>query len=437
MAVTHFVFTIMCVAVLAGKATSDKNKLMLFLVDGFRWDYFEKPEMRDAPGFRRLMRGGSKALSLEPINPTNSYPNYYSLMTGLYAESHGMVGNYMYDEKHGTYFLIGTNPEQYHSYWWDDGEPLWVTAERQGQRVYMYQWPGCEVEIRGYRPTYCKTYSGVPSLGDLETGILEGLQLLKNDSADIVAIYVEVIDDTGHTYGPQSDELNRQLTELDKRFDQLVTQLEKNQLQDKVDILIFSDHGMTDMFPSRVVNISNHVDMADVEVILMSGSLVYIWPKTNKGEKIYADLKLTKNTHFEVFFKDRQPLIPEHWHYRHHYRVPPILLTAEPGWFIVTPTQPNLGVSRGIHGYDVKLTADMNGILLAYGPSFKKNYVTHDPVKAVDIYQMMCNLLNIRASPNNGTLSHTSGMLATSGSNSFRSGLILMVWTYILTSIMI
>lgn len=96
-----------------------------------------------------------------------------------------------------------------------------------------------------------------------------------------------MIDHTGHKYGPHSAELDQQLMKLDERFDHLVTQLETSHLQDEVDILIFSDHGMTDVSSSRVVNISGHVDMADVEVMLGSGSLVYIWPKNEKQEKVF------------------------------------------------------------------------------------------------------------------------------------------------------
>lgn len=389
------------------------NKLLLFLMDGFRWDYFDRKEL-NLPGFQRMIREGSKAEYLVPDFPSLSYPNYYSIMTGLHCEDHGMVGNYMFDTKHNESFLIGINKAQYHSYWWDDGEPLWVTAEKQGKRTYFYHWPGCEVTIRGVKPTYCLKYPilGYPKLKDMQNAISEGLELFSNGSAEVVGIYVELPDKYGHKYGPSSQQLNQKLEEIDAEMGKLLDELETRHLRDEVNVMIFSDHGMTEVSPNRVINITDYIDTDDLRVVLDAGANVYIWPNPGKLDKVYNDLVAMDNPHVTVLKKED---IPDKWYYRNHYRTSPILLVAESGWYITTPLLPQYysyfgsGPMQGTHGFD-NFEIDMRGIFLATGPDVAQNVVLKG-FSNIHIYQVMCYMLGINPSPNDGEWGAVHGIL--------------------------
>ncbi|KAK3106151.1 hypothetical protein FSP39_013757 [Pinctada imbricata] len=382
-------------------------------MDGFRWDYFDQQNL-DFPGFRRMFKTGVKAEYMIPDFPSLSYPNYYSIMTGLHVESHGMVGNFMYDEKHKQKFLAGINVAHKHPFWWDDGEPLWVSAEKQNKRVHMYYWPGCEAVIRGVKPTYCREYNILltPHVRQMKNAIIESIPLFKNDSADVVGIYLETPDKYGHKYGVNSEKLNHALEEVDQGVMFLQNKLKENGLEDKVNVMIFSDHGMTNVSDSRVVNLTTVIDMADIDVIMDSGPTVYVWPKNNKIDKVYNDIKRFRHPRLQVYQKEE---IPERWFCRHHYRIPPILLVADSGWYIVHPTLKQIfsyfdsGQMRGHHGYD-NIGKDMRAIFVANGPDFKTNMIAK-PFHNVHLYQIMCHILDIKAAPNNGSWSHVREML--------------------------
>lgn len=391
--------------------SGSNNKLVLFLLDGVRWDYLDQ-EGIDLPGFKRIIREGVKADYMVPDMPTLSYPNYYSLMTGLHVESHGFAGNYMYDFEHDTYFNKGMNPEQIHSYWWDHAEPLWISVVKQGKRAYMYQWPGCEVDIRGYKPTFCEVLNRVPTIKNLQDSVDAGIKVLTEDKADLVGIYVELIDDYGHKYGPASRKMNDILVKVDKEINRMIETLEKKNILDSVNIMIFSDHGMTPISESRVVDISPYVDMNDIDIMLEQGPNCYIWPKDGKLEKVFIELSSMKNPHVTTYKKKD---IPDLWFYKSHPRISPILLVAENGWVIITPKKSEFlsysetGPMKGFHGY-AKEEEDMRAIFTAAGPDFKRNYRIK-PFLNIQLYQIMCRILNITPQPHNGTWSEVKDML--------------------------
>ncbi|KAJ8306811.1 hypothetical protein KUTeg_014895 [Tegillarca granosa] len=326
------------------------SKLIVIMVDGFKWNYFEKPGLV-LPGFREIIKNGVR----------------------LHCESHGMVGNYMYDGKHNETFLIYQNkPVSLHSYWWSGGEPVWITAVRQGKPASLFHWAGCEVMIKGHNSSFCKKYTDIPSIQDLNDDIDEAVNQLKSDKADLIGIYVEQSDSVGHNFGPNSKKLRDTLIQIDLKIQKLMALLKENNLENDVNVMIFSDHGMAEISTSRIINITGSINMADVNLILDIGATVNIWPAEGKLEKVYQDLKKMNNQHLRVFKKEE---IPERWFLKNHYRVPPIFLVADNGWFILTTN------------YRIK------------------------PFANVNLYQMMCHLLGITPAPHNGTWSTVSDML--------------------------
>uniref|UniRef100_A0A8V0XX18 glycerophosphocholine cholinephosphodiesterase n=1 Tax=Gallus gallus TaxID=9031 RepID=A0A8V0XX18_CHICK len=310
---------------------SAHRKLLLFLLDGFRFDYIDDAELESLPGFRDIIGMGVKVDYMTPDFPSLSYPNYYTLMTGRHCEVHQMIGNYMWDPKTNVSFDIGVNKESLLPLWWNGSEPLWVTMTKEKKNVFMYYWPGCEVEILGVRPSYCREYFSVPTDQNFADAISDALEALRNGSAEMAAVYYERIDVEGHHYGPWSEQRKSALKELDKAMSNMITQIKNKGLQHDVNVLLFSDHGMTDIsWTDKVIELKNYINMSDTIQMKDRGPVVSLWPVPEKHTEIYQKLKAVE--HMNVYnIQD----IPERFFYKKGKFVSPLTLVAEEGWFIV------------------------------------------------------------------------------------------------------
>lgn len=402
------------------------QKLLLILVDGFRWDYldifFTPGELR---GFPKLQEMGVRVDRQTPQFPTLSYVNYYSLMTGLHAETHGMIHNYMYDPPHKTFFLIGENEDQYKPYWWDDGEPLWVTARKQGKRSYWWYWAGCEVEIRGYRPEFCQPYlsSPNPSFENFTSALNGAVEVLKNGSADVAGVFFEQVDHWGHYYGPfpQNLQLKDAIRKVDEEIFRVLNLLEttrfndgdRRPLSDKVNVMLFSDHGMTerlDNVSAAIIDYDKSIINNATDIVIGSklGPILQIYTNSDRVNLLYDYFK-SLHPHLHVYRKNE---ISDRYYYKRHPRVPHLLLVTDKGY--VVENRPTINSSAhvdvGFHGYDNELH-DMHGIFYAKGPYFQKRKRVTE-LRGIDLYQVMCFVLEIKASPNNGTWSEVIQFLS-------------------------
>ncbi|KAB5571320.1 hypothetical protein PHYPO_G00223650 [Pangasianodon hypophthalmus] len=401
---------------LLSRCHCDDRKLMVFLIDGFRYDYID--DLQNLPGFKEIVYNGVKVDYMTPDFPSLSYPNYYSLMTGRHCDVHQMTGNYMWDQDTSEEFLIGTNPGSRLPMWWDGSEPLWVTLQKLRKKVYMYYWPGCEVQILGVNPTFCEKYVSSPSLKNLNDAIENGLNVLKNDMADMVAVYYENIDVEGHHFGPGSEQVRTAIHSLDTAFQTLNYKIKEKDLDDDLNVIIFSDHGMTDIkWMDKIIELEAYINMSNIIKMMDRGPVVSLWPKPAMLEEIYTALQAAQN--MKVY---RTHDIPDRYHYKSGKFVSPLTLVADPGWFITenkaelpywqNGTGEPQGWQHGWHGYDNEFL-DMRGFLLAQGPAFKKNFRA-GPIRSVDVYNLMCNTLAINPLPNNGSWSRVQFMLTSS-----------------------
>ncbi|XP_075053229.1 glycerophosphocholine cholinephosphodiesterase ENPP6 [Mixophyes fleayi] len=390
-------------------------KLLVFLIDGMRYDYINDKELELLPGFKQIVESGVKVDYMTPDFPSLSYPNYYTLMTGRHCEVHHMTGNYMWDPKTKASFDIGTNEDSRLPIWWDGSEPLWVSMEKAKKKVSMYYWPGCEVEILGVRPSYCREYYNFPSDDNFTEAVNDAVQALRYGNADMAAVYYERVDVEGHHYGPWSEQRRSATKALDQVLQRLDQQLRESGLKDNVNVILFSDHGMTEIFwMEKVIELRNYIDFNDIVQMKDRGPVVSLWPVEGQLSKVYDQLKDVQ--HMNVYEKDR---IPDRFYYKKGKFVPPLTLVAEQGWFITESkeklpfwnngTKPNQGWQHGWHGYDNELM-DMRGFFLASGPDFKVNYRAA-PIRAVDVYNVMCKVLGMEPQPNNGSWSRVECML--------------------------
>ncbi|KAL2077672.1 hypothetical protein ACEWY4_027176 [Coilia grayii] len=409
--------TVACAIVVAvlllSKSCDATHKLLVFLIDGFRYDYMD--DLQKLPGFREIVENGVKVDYMTPDFPSLSYPNYYSLMTGRYCEVHHMTGNYMWDEKSNNEFLIGLNAESRLPLWWDGAEPLWVTLQKLKKRVYMYYWPGCEVEILGVRTDHCEEYVYDPSEKNFTDSIENALNALKDNKADMAGVYFERIDVQGHHFGPRSSQVQEAVTRLDTAFQTLNQKIKDKGLSDTLNVVMFSDHGMTDIeWMEKVIELERVINMSDVTKMMDRGPVVNLWPKPEKFEEIYRLLSAVKN--MKVYRRDE---FPDRFHYKGGKFVSTMTLVADPGWFITEsisklPYWKNdsgeaTAWQHGWHGYDNEFV-DMRGFFIARGPDFKKNFRA-GPIRSVDVYNLMCHTLGIKPLPNNGSWPSVEFML--------------------------
>lgn len=402
--------------------------LLVFLIDGFRYDYMDNLDA--LPGFRELVQSGVKVDYMTPDFPSLSYPNYYSLMTGRHCDIHQMTGNYMWDRTSEKEFLIGTNADSRLPLWWNGSEPLWVTTQRTGKKVYMYYWPGCEVEILGVRPTFCEEYVYNPSIKNLTDSIENALNVLRSGQAEMAAVYYEKIDAEGHHFGPDSPQIRSAVQELDQAMQLLNSKIKEKGLQNSLNVMMFSDHGMTRIqWMEKVIELDHYINMSDIIKMMDRGPVVSLWPKTDKHQQMHAALSRVPN--MKVYSKSE---VPTRFHYSDGKFVAPLTLVAEPGWFIIEnksklPFWKNdssgaaLAWQNGWHGYDNEFL-DMRGFFLAVGPDFKKN-VRAAPIRAVDVYNVMCRTLGVEPLPNNGSWSRVEYLLSSSQHLSWSTGLLM------------
>ncbi|KAG9479871.1 hypothetical protein GDO78_011741 [Eleutherodactylus coqui] len=198
---------------------------------------------------------------------------------GRHCEVHQMTGNYMWDPKTNTSFNIGANKESLLPMWWNGSEPLWVTMERAKRKVSMYYWPGCEVEILGVRPNYCREYYNFPSDANFTRAVNDAVQTLRNSSAEMAAVYYERVDVEGHHFGPWSEQRKNATRIVDQMLQNLDQQITESGLKNEVNIILFSDHGMTDIFwMEKVIELAKYIDFNDIVQIKDRGPVVSLWP---------------------------------------------------------------------------------------------------------------------------------------------------------------
>ncbi len=275
----------MCGAVVAQRPITDlKPTVILISLDGFRYDYLDK---YSPPTLSRLAREGVRAKSMIPSFPTKTFPNHYTIVTGLYPQNHGIVENNVYD--FGEVMSMSKREEVQNPRWWG-GEPIWVTAEKQGQRASSYFWPGSEAKIQNTYSTYWRNYNGrVPNKMRIDE-LLRYLDEPADKRPTFLATYFSTTDDVGHEFGPDAVETKYAVMEVDEYIDHLMKGLRARQIENKVNLIIVSDHGMANVYPKKVTLLDDYIDFDDTERILWTSEIQQIFPKPGKLDTIYAKL---------------------------------------------------------------------------------------------------------------------------------------------------
>jgi predicted AlkP superfamily pyrophosphatase or phosphodiesterase len=380
----------------AEPASTQSDLLILISIDGFRWDYLQK---YDAPALNQLARDGVHARRLTPSFPSKTYPNHYTLVTGLYPEHHGIVANAFYDPEFKETFDMGKAESNHEARWWSGGEPVWIAAERQGVRSACYFWPGSEVEFAGRRPEFFPPFDKRIPINARVDGLLAWLDLPAAQRPRFCTLYFELVDHAGHTFGPDSAQTATAVKQADNAIARLLTGLASRGLRDKTDLVIVSDHGMAPTGPNKVIFIEDLMDVSQVQVE-STGPVAGVRPKSGDAATLAASIRAKKPAHLQVYLRKE---MPERFHYRASERISPVVLVADLPWNIESKIgwplrAPSYNV--GSHGWD-PAEPEMGALFIASGPSFKHGD-EFDAVDNIHVYNLLCAVLGIQPAPNDG-----------------------------------
>jgi predicted AlkP superfamily pyrophosphatase or phosphodiesterase len=393
-------FAFFCTAPAAQQPAGAPPILVLVSFDGWRWDYIDR---QPAPNLKALAARGLRAEKMIPSFPVLTFPNHYTLVTGLYPEHHGVVANTMRDPSMPERFTQSSDTAK-DARWWG-GEPLWVTAIRQGRRAATMFWPGTEAAIGGVRPTYWKPYDKKFATRDRVAQALTWLALAEAERPAFVSLYFDEVDTAGHDFGIDSAELADAASHLDEALGQLVDGVRRLGLDDRTSIVVVSDHGMTPNSYDRVVYLDAMIDLDTVD-ILESGATVLINPRDGDVDGLYRRLH---GKHPKLAIYRRQEM-PARLHYRDNVRIPAIVGVPADGWTVTSGQrlmQEELHVAA--HGYE-PTTPDMGALFVAAGPTLRRGIVVA-PFENIHVYDLLCRILQITPATNDGRASVTSGFM--------------------------
>lgn len=381
----------------AGKEYSKPVVVMLSL-DGFRWDY---PDLYETPNLDRMAEMGVKARAIIPSFPTKTFPNHYTMVTGLYPDHHGLVNNTYVDPVRKDTFRLGDRSKVEDEYYYG-GEPLWVTAKKQGLKTASFFWVGSEAAIQGIRPDRWKRFDDRIPCGERMDTVLKWLGLPPDTRPDLITWYIEEPDGVAHHHGPFSIETEMMVEQLDSLVGIFLDRLEKLPGKDPINFILTSDHGMGETRPAKWINIMDYMDNSMADYILGYNPVIFIQPSTGMKDSIIT--LLSGIEHLEIYEKDK---IPPHLHYGTNPRIAELVVVADSGWSIDT-RDPVEGGPGGAHGYDY-LNTDMHAIFYAMGPAFKKGYLT-DKFYNIDIYPLICEILELEPAMVDGNLERVESM---------------------------
>ncbi len=385
-----------------------KPTVILISMDGFRYDYLDK---YNPPTLNALAKDGVRAKWMIPSFPTKTFPNHYTIATGLYPQNHGLVENNVYD--FGKIFSMSNRSEVENPRWWW-GEPIWVTAEKQGQIAASYFFVGTETTIQGKAPTHWRTYNGrVPNIMRVDK-ILGYLDLPVDKRPTILSMYFSTTDDVGHEFGPDAEETKYAALEVDGYIERLMNGLRVRKIDKKVNVILVSDHGMAAVDQRNAVVMDDYFDTTDrklADPIITTGEIWQIFAKADKEDYLIERLKNIKNATCW-----RKKDIPARLHYNEGKRIAPIVCSSDEGWTMTTKRRydadkksPDFAQTRGAHGYDNRYQS-MGATFVAYGPAFKRGYVA-EPFSNVEVYNVMCKILGLTPAKNDGDLDRVKKML--------------------------
>ncbi|XP_017240230.2 uncharacterized protein LOC108213019 [Daucus carota subsp. sativus] len=384
--------------------------VILISCDGFRFGFQHKTP---TPNIKRLISQGTEAeTGLIPVFPTLTFPNHYSIITGLYPAYHGIVGNSFIDPKTGDSF----DQQNFDSKWWL-GEPLWETVVNQGLNAATFFWPGSEVNRSSWTcpSKYCRQFNKSVLFEERVDTILSYLDLPTSDIPSFMTLYLDDPDAQGHKVGPDHPQITEAVANIDRLVGRMISGLEKRGIFEDVHVILVGDHGMVGTCDQRLIFLKELAPWIDIPEnwIERYTPLLSIRPPPNVlADDVVAKInkglnsgKVGNGKYLKVYLKEN---LPSRLHYSDSDRITPIVGLADEGFKV----EMNISVARqcaGAHGYDNAFFS-MRSIFIGHGPRFAKG-VKVPSFENIQIYNLVTSILNIKGARNNGTSSFPKKVL--------------------------
>ncbi|KAF4796271.1 ectonucleotide pyrophosphatase/phosphodiesterase family member 3 [Turdus rufiventris] len=374
--------------------------LILFSMDGFRAEYLETWSSL-LPNIGKFKTCGTHSKYMRAVYPTKTFPNHYTIVTGLYPESHGIIDNNMYDVDLNAHFSL-SGEEKFKPAWWK-GQPVWLTAMYQNLKAGTFFWPGSDVPIEGTYPTLYNIYNGSVPYEERISGILKWLDNAQPERPDIYTLYIEEPDSSGHSFGPVSAGVIKALQAADQALGMLMDGLKQRNLHKCVNLIVVADHGMEKTYCSQLEYMTNYFKEVNFCIYAGPAARIRAWnvPEdyfTFDSKGIVQNLTCRRSPqHFKPYLT---PDLPKRFHYANNRRIDKVHLLVDRQWLAVRDENYTF-CDGGNHGYNNEFKS-MEAIFLAYGPSFKDKTEV-DAFENIEVYNLMCDLLRISPAENNGT----------------------------------
>lgn len=365
-----------------------KPTLILVSIDGFRWDY---PDLFDTPAIDRLVQSGVRAEALVPAFPTLTFPNHYTIATGLYPGDHGIVAN-NFPSRDRTRWYQYKRRETVQDGRWYGGEPIWVAAERAGMVSAAFFFVGTEAAVGGVQPSYWRAFDAqVPGIDRVDQ-VLRWLALPAASRPHMITLYFEDVDVASHAYGPESRENLRAVRHVDAYLDRLMQGIAALPVSDNVYVVLVSDHGQsTYKQNARPFVLGDHVDLKGIATV-DGGSLSFLFfnkPDRRRAASI-RDVVNNKWQHGKVWLRNEAP---SEWHVADDSRFPDLIVLADPQQAVLSERKASYKLLAGNHGWDPSFE-DMHGIFIATGPRLPQGERI-GRINSVDIYPLMLEILGL------------------------------------------
>jgi alkaline phosphatase D len=388
-----FFLSLLLAGFFASAQKSEIPYVVLVSIDGFRYDYVNNFNL---PNIKSFISKGSKAEAIIPSFPSKTFPNHYTIVTGLFPGNHGLVDNTFYDRQRNVIFKMNKKELVTDPYFYG-GIPLWELARRNKVKSASFFWPGSEMKEEARRPDYFMPFDDDYDNDLRVDGVIKWLKLPEADRPHFITLYFSIVDHAGHDFGPAAEETKQAALKVDSLLGRLMKGIESTQLP--VNVILVSDHGMYELTKEEntYIFIDELINRKDTTIKLTNGGTqTHLYFKNGKArDSVYAILSKQEGT-FKVLKKDEFPV---HWNYKHD-RVGDIILEAKPGYYIREGSRErfmkslNVGGKFGVHGYDPELTKDVRGIFFAQGPNIVQG-VTLAPFQNIHIYPLIANILGL------------------------------------------
>lgn len=380
-----------------GRGSDQEEKYVVILsMDAFRHDLCD---LYDTPTLDSIASVGVFS-KVAPCFPSNTFPNHYSMATGLHPDHHGIVNNSFYDKSLGLSYSIGDNEARVNPDFYK-GEPIWNTVERQGLTAHVYTWVGVEAPINNHFPTKYLIYDSRRTRRELADHVLEALcNPNVEEIPNLTMWYFDEPDAVEHSYSPTSDETKAVVEDIDNVLAYFMSEVRKSPVYEKINFIFTADHGMTELNPEKYYNVYDLIP-GEAKYYYNSNPLT-IEPVAGKLELVYNTLKEHEEEgHYQVWMRED---MPEEYHYGTYTdRIYPIVLLADTGWKVVYNKEADKGRPKpkaSSHGYD-PFHPDMHMAFFACGPAFKSGYVHEKTFQNLNDHLIIAHILGIEPAENN------------------------------------